>query len=737
MDGGLTLQMLEGNRHKQTIEALPPEHPLLMPAQSLRQSARAARLNAGPRWIALRRLLVFGAAIAMTMGAAYEMYLVLEVGGLTIPEGLVLALFVLLFAWIALSFVTTLAGFVMTIAGTDRALDIDPSAPPPNIASRTAMLVPTYNENPQHLMARLQAIYESVEATGCGDHFDFFVISDTTDPDIWIEEEAEFLKLRERTGSDRIYYRHRTKNTARKAGNVAEWVTRFGGGYDHMIVLDADSLIAGDTVIRLAAAMERHPEAGLIQTLPVLVNGNTLFVRIQQFAGRVYGPLIARGIAWWHGGESNYWGHNAIIRVRAFAEHAGLPELQGRKPFGGHILSHDFVEAALLRRAGWGIHLAPSLGGSYEECPPTLTDYAARDRRWCQGNLQHLGILPARGLHWVSRLHLLTGIGSYITAPMWLTFLLAGILISLQAQFIRPEYFPSGASLFPRWPAQDPVRAAWVFAGTMALLVAPKLLGYLAMLFRTRYRRSIGGALRGLVSVFVETLVSALIAPIMMLMQSKAVMEILIGRDAGWQTQQREDGRIPAGEVVRRYAGHTSLGLALGVGAAMVSWPLFFWMTPVLIGLALAIPIALVTSSAGIGRRLRNAGLLLTPEEHAPPSIVLRMNEIIAETKITDAVNTADRLAKDSALREFHLATLAAPVRRRGDIDADLVIANAKIEEAEDCREALGLLSRKELFAVLANRDALLDLLAKARPPKPRSADQPIEGAPALHGKYA
>jgi membrane glycosyltransferase len=143
--------------------------------------------------------------------------------------------------------------------------------------------------------------------------------------------------------------------------------------------------------------------------------------------------------------------------------------------------------------------------------------------------------------------------------------------------------------------------------------------------------------------------------------------------------------------------------------------------------LALAIPIAFVTSSAGIGRRLRKAGLLLTPEEHAPPSIVLRTNELIAETKSSDAVNSVDRLAKDSALRDFHLATLTAPVRRRGHIDVDLVVARAKIEEAEDCREALGLLSRRELFAVLANRDALLDFLAKSSPLKPRSADQPPE----------
>jgi membrane glycosyltransferase len=289
-----------------------------------------------------------------------------------------------------------------------------------------------------------------------------------------------------------------------------------------MIILDADSLMTGDTIVQLVAGMEQHPGVGLIQTLPIVVNARSLFARMQQFAGRIYGPVIASGIAWWHGSEGNYWGHNAIIRVRAFADDAGLPELSGRKPFGGHILSHDFIEAAFMRRAGWAIHMAPKLGGSYEECPPSLLDFAARDRRWCQGNLQHLAVLPARRLHWVSRLHLLTGIGSYLTAPLWLMFLVLGILISLQAQFVRPEYFAKGFSLFPQWPAQDSVRAAWVFGGTMGLLIVPKLLAYVLLLTQSENRRRFGGGLRVFAGIIVETLLSGLIAPVMMIFQSSA-----------------------------------------------------------------------------------------------------------------------------------------------------------------------------------------------------------------------
>jgi membrane glycosyltransferase len=698
-----------------SFAALPPEQPLAMPQQSLsEQRERATKPNTGSRWVWLRRFIVFTAALAMTAAGGYEMYAVLKVGGLTILESVILALFTVLFAWIALSFVSTVIGFVAALRGPSRSLGIDPRAPLPEIASRSALLLPTYDEDPHRVVARLQAIYESVRDTGRLERFDFFILSDTTDPAIWVEEEALFLRLRERVGDERLFYRHRTRNIARKAGNIAEWVTRFGGAYDHMVVLDADSLMDGDTIVRLVAAMEAHPRVGLIQTLPVLLNGNTLFARIQQFAGRVYGPLIARGIAWWHGAESNYWGHNAIIRVQAFAAQAGLPLLKGGKPFGGHILSHDFVEAALMRRAGWGIHMAPSLGGSYEECPPTVTDYAVRDRRWCQGNLQHMKVLPARGLHWVSRLHLLTGIGSYITAPLWLFFLLVGILISLQAYFIRPEYFPRGASLFPQWPAQDPVRAAYVFGGTMAMLVLPKLMGYLAMLPRSRDRRGIGGMLRGFVSVVLEIVVSALIAPIMMLMQTRAVGEIFLGRDSGWSAQRRDDGAVSRGELVRHYMAPTVLGFLLAAGAYAVSLPLLLWMSPVLIGLILAIPVVAFTSRRAIGRGLRAAGLLLTPEERAPPSVLVRANALIAEPNGAEGNDPFVALAREPQLFDAHLAMIGEPERRaKGDVDLDLMVALAKIEQAEHRDEAVGLLGRKEIFAVLAHRDALLRLFAK------------------------
>jgi membrane glycosyltransferase len=694
--------------------ALPPEAGMAMPRQSLRLwdgGPRHLTARPGPRCGA-RRLAIFGGTVAMTIAAAYEMYLVLAVGGLTVAEHVVLGLFAVLFAWLAFSTASAVAGFFALIGGGVRTLDIDPAAPLPDISSRSALLLPTYNEDARRVMARLEAIYESIEATGQGDKFDFFVLSDTTDPDIWIAEEIAFFALRSRVGDASLFYRRRVENVERKAGNIGEWVTRFGGRYAQMIVLDADSLMTGDTVIRLAKAMETHPHVGLIQTFPVILNGTTLFQRLQQFAGRVYGPLIAHGIAWWHGGDSNYWGHNAVIRTEAFAVSAGLPKLSGRKPIGGHILSHDFVEAALIRRNGYAVHLAPMLSGSYEESPPSLTDNAARDRRWCQGNLQHLGVLPARGLHWMSRLHLLTGIGSYITAPLWLAFLIVGILISLQAQFVRPEYFPRGFSLFPQWPAQDPVRAAWVFAATMGLLMVPKLLGYIVLLVRPDERRGCGGALRAFASLLIETLVSALIAPVMMWMQSAAVIEILIGKDSGWQVQRRDDGSLPFRVVVGRYLRHTIFGILLAAAAWAVSWPLFLWMTPVIVGLVLAIPLAAVTADAAFGRLLQRFGLLTTPEERDPPKVLRRSNALARAAEGDETTAPLVRLLCDPQLLAAHRAMLPALARRRGEVNVALVVGLAKLDDIDTIEDALRGLTAAELAAVIGDQRGLDRLAA-------------------------
>ncbi|TCT03479.1 glucans biosynthesis glucosyltransferase MdoH [Aquabacter spiritensis] len=699
------------------VPALPAETPLAMPIQGLaHRPVRSGPLTAAPLGIWLRRLFVIGGAVGLAAFAAYEMYLVLSVGALSWLEGIVLGLFVVLSAWIAFSFTSAIGGVFTVLRRGGGQLGIDPDAPLPQLTRRTALLMPTYNETPHRVLAGLQATCESLAETGRIGHFDVFILSDTTDADVWVQEEAGYLALRARLdGAGRIFYRRRPRNIDRKAGNIAEWVTRFGGAYDHMLVLDADSLMTGESIVRLADAMERHPEAGLIQTLPAIVGGRTLFARAQQFAGRLYGPLLAHGLAWWHGPDSNYWGHNAIIRTRAFAEAAGLPHLRGRKPFGGHILSHDFIEAALMRRAGWAVHMAPGLEGSYEEGPPSITDLAVRDRRWCQGNLQHAAVLPARGLAFVSRLHLLTGIGSYITAPLWLAMLFVGLLISLQGRYVPPNYFPDGFSLFPSWPAQDPVRAAWVFAGTMGLLLAPKLIAYVLMLFDGRRRRGFGGV-AGFFGLLLETLLSGLIAPVMMLVQSGGVVGILAGRDSGWQPQRRDDGSVPFGDIVGRYGGHCLLGILLGVLAYLIAAPLFWWMSPVILGLVLSVPLAALTARRDLGMAARRLGLLVVPEERDPPRIVLRAAELVVElsreAREEDAVT---RLVRDPELAAAHRAFLPfGGARPPGDHSPERLVARAKIEDARDFASAVRALTAKEKAAALGDAQALDRLIQLA-----------------------
>jgi membrane glycosyltransferase len=682
---------------------LPPEAPLDMPIQSLRSGIRVARRAASPQTFRLRRMALSGGTLLMTAFGAYEMHLVLRVAGLTIPEWVVMVLFVVLFAWVAFAFLTNLAGFLSMLSGTWRDRGPRESSPLPPLKERTALLFPVYNEEVGRVMARLQAMYESLSDTGALERFDFFVLSDTTRPDTWVAEEAALIEVRRRTGGHaRIFYRHRYPNEGRKAGNIADWVRRFGADFAHMVVLDADSLMTGETLVRLAAEMERRDDLGLVQTLPVIVNASTIFARLQQFANRLYGPLLGHGLAWWHGSDSNYWGHNAIIRTRAFAEQAGLPALPGRKPIGGDIMSHDFVEAALMRRGGWAVEIAPEIGGSYEESPPAISDYAVRDRRWCQGNLQHIGVLHARGLHPVSRLHLLTGIAAYATAPLWLMFLLAGLLIALQAQFIRPEYFPANFLLFPEWPAQDPVRAAYVFGGTMALLFLPKLLAYLVLLGSAETRRAFGGSIRGLLSLLLETIAAGLMAPVMMLNQSLTVVAALAGRDVGWSVQRRADGVLPFSEVVRGYLWHTLFGLMLAAAAYAVSWSLFLWMSPVILGLLLAIPLATLTASAGLGHRLKRLGLLRVPEEVLPPPILARANEL-SEGMVSafSDKDAASQLVRDEELAAVHVEQLRP--RRRHYFDPDLAVALFKLDEAESPQQLREMLSDRELSAVLSD----------------------------------
>ena len=695
------------------LPATPPESPLSMPVQSFRKWRREERRAPADRarWTTPwgKRLFVFGGALALTGYGAWEMYNVVSVSRTTILQYVLLVLFTVNFSWIALAFTSALLGFAGLLFKPREREHID------TLRERTVVVMPIYNESSARTFAAVAAIKESVDATGLGEHFDYFIVSDTTNPDIWIAEERAFLALRERTGHDaRIYYRHRPKNHHRKAGNIADFVTRWGGRYAHMVVLDADSLMTGTCIVRLAAAMEDDPDAGIIQSLPLIINRNTFFARLQQFAARVYGPVIATGLAMWSGRDGNYWGHNAIIRTKAFADHCGLPDLKGRPPFGGHVLSHDFVEAALMRRAGWSVYMLPDLTGSYEESPPSLIDIATRDRRWAQGNLQHSRVLGARGFVWATRQHFTTGIMSYLASPFWLMQLVVGIMIVLQVNYARPEYFTEEFTLFPIWPRFDAERALNLFILTMGVLLAPKLFGLLLTLFDGKLRRAGGGGIRLVLSAIVEVLFSAVFAPIMMLIQSGSVFQILLGRDTGWNPQRRDDGSIPFRDIVRRHRTHTALGVITGIAAFMIATSLFAWMSPTIIGLVLAIPLSWASGQLAIGLWLKRRGLLLTPEEGAPPQVAVRANELHGEFAKAgyDEGDGLAALHADKALLEAHREMLPpASSRKRGEIEAERAVAQAKLVDAETVEDAVAWLKPKERMVVLHDR-ALLDMLA-------------------------
>ena len=700
--------------------ATPPENRLIMPVQSFRRwKDEDRRKPAAPRawktpW--LKRLFVFGGGLALTAYGAWEMYNVVSVSRTTSLQYVLLVLFTVNFSWIALAFTSAVLGFFGLLFDRSRPVHVD------SLQHRTVVVMPIYNELTARTFAALAAIRESVEATGLGSHFDYFIVSDTTNPDVWIAEERAFLALRERLGPDaRVYYRHRPKNHHRKAGNIADFVTRWGGDYEHMVVLDADSLMTGTCIIRLAAAMEADPDAGIVQSLPLIINRNTFFARLQQFAARVYGPVIATGLAMWSGRDGNYWGHNAIIRTQAFADHCGLPDLKGKPPFGGHVLSHDFVEAALIRRAGWSVYMLPDLTGSYEESPPSLIDVSVRDRRWCQGNLQHSRIIGAKGFVAPTRQHFATGIMGYLASPLWLMQLVVGILIVLQVSYARPEYFTQEFTLFPVWPRFDPERALNLFALTMAILLAPKLFGLLLTLFNGKLRRAGGGAIRLVISALIEVLFSAFFAPIMMLIQSGSVFQILLGRDTGWNPQRRDEGSIPLKDIVRRHRMHTVMGLVTGISAFLIATSLFAWMSPTIVGLVLAIPLSWASGQLAIGLWLKRRKLLFTPEEGDPPAVALRANALQAEFAAAgyDDADGLRALHAEPALREAHEAMLPEPApRRRGEIEADRAVAQAKLVDAETIDDAAIWLKPKERMVVLHDR-ALVALLASLPAERP------------------
>lgn len=539
--------------------------------------------------------------------------------GWSASRTVLLALFIILFFLMAIGCVHGVFGFFIRVLGTrQRIAALKPWRDQPLAGTSTAIIFPIYNEDSVRVLEGLRATYESLAATGELAHFDFFILSDSTSPDCWVEEERRWSEMARDLGAlGKIYYRRRLFNEERKSGNVRDFLNTWGQRYRYFVCCDADSVMRGETLVALTKLMEAHPTVGLIQTVPALVNAESLFGRIQQFANRLYAPVFIAGLNYWALDCGNYWGHNAIIRTEPFMQFCDLPQLPGRKPFGGQILSHDFVEAALMLRENREVWMAYDLAGSYEEAPQSLIDNAQRERRWCQGNLQHSLVLFAKGLRGVSRAHLLLGIFGYLASPLWLAFMLLFNWIFWYQKFTGLSLL-TVQSRVGEWSGT--AEAFLIFVICMAVLMLPKALSLVDLARDTSRRRAFGGWLNATGGVMAETLFSTLHAPLLMLWHTRFVLTNLAGISVGWTTQSRAADGTSWLYAIQRHWGHTLIGAAWGWFIWHLEPGLFWWFTPVLAGLVLSVPLSVLTSRRRLGARARHLGLFLTPEETQPPA---------------------------------------------------------------------------------------------------------------------
>jgi membrane glycosyltransferase len=586
---------------------LPDEAPLAMPRQSLNSwdatpevpTPATSPVNVGGRRLALVALTAIVTALALIAPVA-----LFARHGFDALELASLVIFGVLITAVGCWFSSAAIGFWVLLTGREQD-DLRFAPHPAEPTQRTALLMPLYNEDARAAFGRLALIDGSLARLGVSDAFDIFVLSDSTKAEAADQEHQAYLGFRAHAHS-RVFYRRRETNIERKCGNLAEWTHRFGGAYPFMLVLDADSTMAGETILRMVDAMERNPGIGLLQTTPTIIKGQTLFARVSQFSVRLYGRVAAAGLAWWAGSEASYWGHNAILRTEAFAAAAHLPILEGREPFGGAILSHDTVEAALLRRAGWAVHVTAALDGSCEETPATMLDFIQRDHRWCQGNMQHLGLLKTRSMTVMNRVQMAMGFMAYFSSPLWLASLVAGMIIQLQYPV---DWASFGYLLKPEF---SPFMLATLLSGM--LLIGPKVMGGLLVMSRPRERRAFGGGKRIAKGMAMEILLSALIAPIMMVANTKAIILIASGHDAGWKAQDRDADGVSWKDAFRAMRWQMAVGLLFCVGLA-VRPDLITWFAPVVLPLLFSAPLVVLTSRRGLGDAAAKAGYLAVPDE--------------------------------------------------------------------------------------------------------------------------
>ncbi|MFI4875885.1 MAG: glucans biosynthesis glucosyltransferase MdoH [Blastopirellula sp. JB062] len=554
---------------------------------------------------------------------------------------------------------------------------IPPTVSPDEIAKlpATAILVPIYNESPRRVAAGVRAMREELAKIGGGETFEFFLLSDTTDPDIAAEEEAIWLEMTSDATKPAIFYRRRPKNVARKAGNIAEFCERWGGRYRYLIVLDADSLMTAETMVEMVRRIERDERLALIQVPPRPINGASLLARSQQFAAATYGDSFLRGYRHWCGDAANYWGHNAIIRTRAFVQSCGLPVLPGERPLGGEILSHDFVEAALLRRAGWKVQIADDLGGSFEETPGSVLDYLQRDQRWCQGNLQHLNFLVRCPLPLSNRWHLLCGAFSYLASPLWLAFVVLQMTLLLSVS-------NAGVTTLG-------VSVAWasslLLVGTLFLLMTPKLLAVADFIASPpiENRRSTHALW---LDAALETLASTLFAPLLMWFHTQFVIATLRGRRVEWNAQNRGDVNLTWEDAWAVGWKLCVLAMLAATLIGLLNPTALIWFSPLIASWLGAAPLILILSSPQLGRWLRQKERLLIAEEIAPCEVMRRQQKYFARPVPNEAA-CLERLVRDPRAMAAHLAI--AQLSHASPIDPQLDTQSLDAMSLEERRDLL------------------------------------------------
>ncbi|QJC57454.1 Glucans biosynthesis glucosyltransferase H [Polaromonas vacuolata] len=529
-----------------------------------------------------------------------------------------LALFALLTAWVVTGFMTAMMGFYVTLRGDRWSLSAkDVKDHSFNDDARTAIIMPICNEDVRSVFAGLRATCESIANTKHVGAFDVFVLSDSNDVNIQKAERQAWEELRTQLAGQpdqpqiEVYYRLRTRRTHRKAGNVADFCRRWGKDYRYMVVLDADSVMSGDCLVSLVKLMEANPKAGIIQTATQSIGHATLHARAQQFASRMTGRLFTLGMQFWQLGESHYWGHNAILRVAPFMEHCALAPITGTGGMAGGIMSHDFVEAALMRRAGFYVWLVSDLTGSYEQQPPDLLSELQRDRRWCQGNLQNARLIAEPGIHPVHRSMFGTGAMAYLSAPLWLSFLTLGTALWLSGTPMIKDWNLLPAELFGIW--------AW----TLSILFLPRVLGIAAVLIK-KEQASFGGTAALLRSALLETLLALLQAPLRMMAHSLFVAVAITGLKLEWKSPPREAVSVSWKHAIEQLAPMSLVIAALAAGIALIDVSALIWLIPVGLPLLLAVPLTVISSQPRLGAVMRAQGFLLIPEETRSPAVLRR-----------------------------------------------------------------------------------------------------------------